>query len=135
MNANIRLQIATRIHFALLRHLGEGIDVGVMLKQPAEAREVLWVCEASGDAELMALAHQYQRAVALEREGVKAGGHAQQETPWARDTSGFGLTQPPVLPLSAAVVPVLGRAAPASAGTASWLKPATWLRRGQSTHR
>lgn len=139
MNANTRLQIATRIHFALLRHLGEGIDVGVMLKQPDEAREVLWVCEASGDAELMALAHQYQRAVALEQEAAKAGGHAPHETPWSRDTSGFGLSQPPLLPLSAAVVPlrvpVLGRAAPATAGAASWLKPATWLRRGQSPHR
>ncbi|HEY0857450.1 MAG TPA: hypothetical protein VGE16_10345 [Albitalea sp.] len=137
MNTNTRLRIATRIHFALMRHLGEGIDVGVMLKQPAEAREVLWVCEASGDAELMALAHQYHRAVALEGDGVKAGGHAQQETPWSRDTSGFGLSQPPVLPLSAAVaaVPVLGREAPAASGAARWLKPATWLRRGQSPHR
>ena len=135
MNANTRLQIATRIHFALLRHLGEGIDLGAMLKRPSEAREVLWVCEASGDAELVALARQYQRTVALEQEGVKAGGHAQQDTPWSRDTSGFGLSQPPVLPLSAAVTPVRGRAAPAPAGAASWLKPATWLRRGQSTHR
>jgi hypothetical protein len=133
LNANIRLQIATRIHFALLRHLGEGIDLGAMLKQPAEAREVLWVCEASGDAELMALAHQYRRAVALERDGTKAGGHAQHETPWSRDTSGFGLSQPPVLPPSTAI-----RHAPHPAGaapTASWLKPATWLRRGPSPHR
>lgn len=137
MNANTRLRIATRIHFALMRHLGEGIDVGTMLKQAAEAREVLWVCDASGDAELMALAHQYRRAAALEQEVVKAGGHAPHETPWSRDTSGFGLTQPPVLPLSAAVTPApeLGRAAPAAAGASRWLNPASWLRRGPSPQR
>ena len=41
MDANTRLRIATRIHFALLHRLGEGIDVGHMLKNEAEAREVI----------------------------------------------------------------------------------------------
>jgi hypothetical protein len=115
---NTRLRIATRIHFALLRHLGEGIDVGTMLRNPAEAREVLWVCQASGDHELVALGRQYERAGALEAEARAAGGHAPQETAWSRDTSGFGLSQPPA--------DVAKGEAPAG-----WLKPVkAWLRRG-----
>ena len=123
MDLNTRLRIATRIHFALLRHLGEGVDVAVMLKHEELSREVLWVCEASGDPELMALGRQYQRAVTLEEEAA-AGGHALQDTAWAKDTSGFGISQPPEnLPvLTAAVTP-----RPASKG--SWLNPAKWLRR------
>jgi len=62
LDANTRLRIATRIHFALRRHLGEGVDVAQMLQSDAYAREALWVCEASGDAELAALARQYPLA-------------------------------------------------------------------------
>ena len=125
MDHNTRLRIATRIHFALLRHLGEGVDVALMLKQESQAREVLWVCEASGDPELVALGRQYQRAATLEDEALAAGGHAMQDTPWARDTSGFGMSQPPehVPTLTEAVTP---RSADKPAG---WLNPATWLRR------
>lgn len=116
---NTRLRIANRIHLGLLRHLGEGIDVATMLRNEAEAREVLWVCQASGDNELIALSRQYERAGALEA----AGGHTPQETTWAGDTSGFGLSQPPELPrLTEQVTP--------KAAT-GWLKPvASWLRRG-----
>jgi len=59
LDANTRLRIATRIHFALRRHLGEGVDVAQMLQSDAYAREALWVCEAIGDPELAALARQY----------------------------------------------------------------------------
>ena len=123
MDLNTRLRIATRIHFALLRHLGESIDVAVMLKRPAEAREVLWVCEASGDAELMALARQYHRAVALE-----AVDHAPQDAAWARQTSGFGLSQPPG-------TPTVARAAPARRPASAWAKSVDWLRRGHHASR
>ena len=61
-HANTRLRIATRIHFALLRYLGEGVDVARMLHSDAEAREVLWVCEGSGNRELVMLARQYRSA-------------------------------------------------------------------------
>jgi len=54
-----RLRIATRIHFALRRHFGEDIAVGTLLNRGGEAREALWVCESSGDPELMSLARQY----------------------------------------------------------------------------
>jgi len=60
LDSNTRLRIASRIHFALLRHLGEGIDVALMLKSDDYAREALWVCEAIGSAELTALARQFQ---------------------------------------------------------------------------
>jgi len=135
---NTRLRIATRIHFALLRHLGEGVDVAMMLKHEGQAREVLWVCEACGDPELVALGRQYQRAIALEDETRVAAGHAQQDTPWARDTSGFGVSQPPELPelvvRRGSIVPTLTAAvsSPAEArGPATWLNPANWLRRSQ----
>ena len=60
LDANTRLRIATRIHFALRRHLGEGVDVAMMLKNEDYAREALWVCEALGDADLATLVRQYR---------------------------------------------------------------------------
>ena len=56
-----QLLLATRIHHALLRHLGSGIDVGAMLAREGYAREVLYVCEGCGDAELKALGEQFMR--------------------------------------------------------------------------
>jgi hypothetical protein len=124
LDANNRLRIATRIHFALIRHLGaDVVDVGHMLKNEAEAREVLWVCDASGDAELTSLARKFRRACAAEAAQAQArtaaGGHAAQDTPWARDTSGFGLTQPPEV-----VEPARGKPTVSS----GWMKPVSWLR-------
>jgi hypothetical protein len=137
VDLNTRLRIATRIHFALLRHLGEGVDVALMLKNESQAREILWVCEASGDAELVALGRQYQRALTLEDEARVSAGHAHQDTPWAKDTSGFGVSQPPELPepgtKAGSLVPTLTAAVSlrpeARGGSASrWLNPANWLR-------
>ncbi len=125
MDANNRLRIATRIHFALMRHLGaDVVDVGHMLKNDTEAREVLWVCDASGDAELVSLARKFRRAGAAEAaeaqaRAAAAGGHAAQDTPWARDTSGFGLTQPPE-----AIEATRGKPSVSS----GWMKPVSWLR-------
>jgi len=132
-----RLRIATRIHFALLRHLGEGIDVGTMLKNDAEAREVLWVCDATQDAELNALANQYRRALVLENESLQmpAAGHAMQDTAWAKDSSGFGLSQ---LPGSQSPhVPATHRAPPQEKAPATrrWLAAMGWNRRGVHTAR
>lgn len=124
MDHNTRLRIATRIHFALLRHLGEGVDVAVMLKQESVAREVLWVCEACGDSELMALGRQYQRLGTLE-DTAPASGHAVQDTPWAKDTSGFGMSQFPLQRATRTAVVKPQREEKA----AGWLNPASWLRR------
>ena len=120
MDPNTRLRIATRIRIALLRHLGEGVDVARMLKSDAEAREVLWVCEATGDRELITLARQFVRAGTL-ADDKSPGGHAQQDTAWAHNTSGFGLSQP--LELTEA------SAKPAHGVSTGWLNPVSWLRR------
>ena len=48
-STNRRLQLATRIHYALLRENGIAVDVARLLKQPLYARDVLLVCEACGD--------------------------------------------------------------------------------------
>ena len=56
-----RFRLATRIHFALLRRYGEDVDVAALLKGSPEAREALWVCEASDDRELVELAAQFKR--------------------------------------------------------------------------
>jgi len=59
-NAQQLLLIASRIHHALLRYLGEGIDVGAMLASDDYAREVLYVCAGCGDEELNALGRQFE---------------------------------------------------------------------------
>ena len=117
MDPSSRLRIATRIHFALLRHFGEDVDVGTLLKYDADANEALWVCEASGDAELVALARQFRAA---SREQAKARAKAKtapQDAAWARDTSGFGLSRPLEI-----------EEAPSGFASSSWFKPSTWLK-------
>lgn len=124
MDPTTRLRIATRIHFALLRHYAEDVAVSTLLEGEAGAREALWVCEASGLDELVALARQFDtatrqeaRAARLRRQQVQREAHTPQELAWSRDTSGFGVSRPPEL-----------ADAPAPASS-HWLKPSTWLRR------
>lgn len=117
MDTSIRLRTATRIHFALLRHYGEDVEIGTLLKNEADAREALWVCDASGDAELVALARQFRSVSRDEAKARTKAKAAPQDAAWARDTSGFGLSRP------------LDLEAPASGfGTSNWLKPSTWLK-------
>jgi hypothetical protein len=87
MDPTSRLRIATRIHYALLRNLGTGIDVGYMLKREDYAREVLYVCEGSGDAELASLARKFERAsieatLAESKHAPLDGLHTGRETDW-----------------------------------------------------
>lgn len=73
MDSAHRFRIATRIHYALKRELGEGIDVGMMLGRPDYAREILAACRASGDLELAALAREFQACTELaDRQGHAA---------------------------------------------------------------
>ncbi len=72
MDATLRFRLATRIHFALLRHFGEDVQVNSLLKGEGEAREALWVCEASGDAELAGLARRLERRSRAPRRGIAA---------------------------------------------------------------
>jgi hypothetical protein len=57
-----RLQIATRMHFVLMRELGQGIDVGRMLKNEVYARDVLLVCDAHRGQELEQLSKAFRSA-------------------------------------------------------------------------
>ena len=115
-----RFRLATHIHFALLRQYGEDVDVASLVKGSAEGREALWVCEASGDAELVELAAQFKRLARTSARPARPveWASAPQDVAWARDTSGFGTTRPPELN------------APRHALAArALLKPSSWLRK------
>jgi hypothetical protein len=125
MDPTSRLRIATRIHYALLRHLGTGIDVGYMLKREDYAREVLYVCEGSGDPELAALARKFERAsleaTMAETNHAPLNGTAADDTDWASETSGSGSTS-------------LGELdAPRERTLSRWLTPSRWLELMPST--
>lgn len=60
MDPESRLRLAQRIDLGLQRVLGMGIDSTRMVGDRAYAREVLYVCEGSGDDTLQALAAEYQ---------------------------------------------------------------------------
>jgi hypothetical protein len=148
MDPTVRLRLATRIHFALLRHYDENVSVSTLLKGEDDAMEALWVCEASGHDELVALAQQFNSAMSAERAAaakpkvvvqpeiavsraaikapiktsIKAPRAATpQEMAWSQDTSGFGLSR----------LSEFGDAqtAIATVKAAHWMSPATWLRR------
>ena len=135
MDPTIRLRIATRIHFALLRHYGEDVGVSTLLKSEADAREALWVCEASGHKELVSLAKQFETATRQEARAVRLRhqeasieastaalrGATPQDMAWSRDTSGFGLTR---------AAETFDAPAARSGG---WLKTPSWLRLGATT--
>ena len=77
MDSNDRLHLATRIHFILLRELGSGIDVNLMLKRDLYALDVINVCRASDNEELIRLADLFVKAC------------RSPEFAWSR-TTGFG---------------------------------------------
>ncbi len=85
-----RLQLAQRIHQRLLQEIDHAIEVERLLAEPRYARDVLLVCEAIPGGELAALA-------ALFRESGQPPhpGRTPQPNDWSRDTSGFGVSQPP----------------------------------------
>lgn len=129
-----RLQLATRIHFTLLRTLGEGIDVARMLRQRHYAEEVASVCRSLNDYALHELADRFEEATAAEdvkfhmevsaREARAALAQiprrapvAQQDLAWSQDTSGFGVSRP---------LHALDTAPPAPARS-SRFSPSNWL--------
>ena len=125
VDPTIRLRLATRIHFALLRQYGEDIAVSALLKGEAEGREALWVCEGSGQDELATLARQFKatpRDMPVVKPVVKPVakpvGSAPQDLAWSRDTSGFGVSQ------------FAGEAA--ATKPSGWLTPSRWMRFGDA---
>ena len=117
----IRFRLAARIHFALLRQYGEGVDVAALLQGSREAREALWVCEACGDSELVELAAQFSRTSAAAAQ-TPAADTPPQAAGWARNTSGFGVSIPSELAVSR-------QAGPAPR---TLLNPSSWLHRSTS---
>ena len=117
MNPTARFRIATRIHFALLRHYGEDVSVGTLLQGENDANEALWVCEASGIEELVALSRQFNSAAAPSASTAPRGA-VPQDLAWSQDTSGFGLSRPSELAELGAPMPRPTR----------WLSPSSWLR-------
>ena len=116
MDPNTRLRVATRIHFALLRHFDEDLEVSTLLRDGADVREVLWVFEASGNPELAQLADQFKASRIAEPS-------APQDAVWSRDTSGFGISQ-----LSGSA-DTEGAAATQPASAPGWRSTLSWLRR------
>jgi hypothetical protein len=111
VSAPVQLRIAARIHFILKRDLGEGINVAAMLSDATEAREVLFVCQASGNPELVSLARQFVNAGKLAKaEHIKT--EAPQDTAWSHNSSSFGPSQ----------------AAELSVPESSWRSATQWLR-------
>jgi hypothetical protein len=115
-----RFRLATRIHFALLRQYGEDVDVAALLKGSPEAREALWVCEASDDRELVRLADQFKRLAPTPPRPAREvePADAPQDAAWARNTSGFGATMPSAFDPS-----------PHAPAARVLLKPSSWLRK------
>ena len=110
MTSFSRLQLATRIHFGLLRLIGEGVDVSRMLRQRAYADEVLGICRSLVDLGLIELADRFDDLTAAEdarAHMVQAALDAraalaqlprrrpdtEQALNWTAVTSGFGLTR------------------------------------------
>jgi hypothetical protein len=127
VDSNIQLRIATRIHFALLRHYREDVAIRTLLSGENEAREALWVCQASGNDELVTLARHFDVANRAAKRSTpppvsqatpEGPATAAQDLSWSQNTSGFGLTRPHEL-----------SEAPAAAKPTRWLSPSSWLRR------
>ena len=119
MDSNTRLRVATRIHHALMRHLGETVAVRALIDDSAEGREALWVCESSDDRELVDLARQFKRSSQPKTAPAQAvGGRSAQDNTWAQNTTGFGVSRP----LDLGTAP-----RQADDGAAHWLHPSSWF--------
>ena len=125
MSTPAQLRIAARIHFILKHDLGEGINVAAMLSDPREAREVLFVCQASGNTELVTLARQFVTVSKLAKSQAAVDGP--QDAVWARNTTGFGVsTQAAELPSTLEASEASNAREPSER---SWRSATQWLRR------
>jgi len=138
MDSDTQLRLATRIHSALLRYLGTGIDVASMLSRKSYAREVIYVCSGCSDPELNALAKEYVGARKAAREArsmplverrnvpttvpmLPVTAEVKLDPEWARDSSNFSPSE-----LAQSESP------PDDHGgepRKRWFDPARWLRR------
>ena len=82
-----RLQLASRIQLLLFRELGEKITIDRLLNNDVYARDVLLVCEALRNDELVDLAHRFRKASPVHGKP----GREPQDVAWSDHTSGFGM--------------------------------------------
>ena len=123
-----RLQLAQRIHKLLVKEIEHAIEVERLLADPRYARDVLLVCEAVPGVELGALAALFREASASQPGPVS---HAPQANEWGRDTSGFGVTQPPPMAAPVDLRHTSRRASDSEPATLAPARPA-WLPRWRS---
>ncbi len=117
-----RQQIARRIHQLLLREIGHEIQIERLLFEPRYARDVLLVCDACPGGELVPLAALFRQADTALPHPAPVPGHARQPTEWARDTSGFGVSQPTPMALPRQASPAASSSpAPAVERRRRWL--------------
>ena len=112
-----RTLIASRIDLHLRRHLDQGVDVQRALSDVRYAREMLWVCDAMVGTRLPLMARQFRQAGELvARESQLSGRDAGPAQDWSANTSGFGVSRPPLL------------AAPQQPGLKKpWFSPSRWF--------
>jgi hypothetical protein len=124
MDPQLRLQLANRIHLALMRELGQGIDVKQMLGSALYSRDVLLVCQAYPGNELQRLGEQFRQATAelMQR-------HAAQPAVQGRDSSGFGLSRPPVPKRHSSFDDFVDSLPDTRQFARRWLVPSTWFAR------
>ena len=124
MPAPHRQQIANRIHLALMRELGQGIDIKQMLRSALYARDVLLVCQAYPGSELQRLGTEFRLA------GIDAEPDASPRTSdWRRDSSGFGTSRPAASGSASDFDAFIDAAHGARQATRRWRVPATWFGR------
>jgi len=114
-----RRLLANRIHLALMRELGQGIDLKQMLNSALYARDVLLVCQAYPDTELPQLSEQFREATAEQMT---------RRTEWPRDSSGFGNSRPAASGHSD-FDEFAEALADARQPARRWLTPSTWFAR------
>ena len=124
-----RQQLAHRLHAALMRELGQGIDVKQMLGSVLYARDVLLVCQAYPGSELQQLGQQF-RLAEVEAPWPEASARFGA---WRRDRSGFGVSKPGTSESFSdfdALIDSAHEAGQATRHTARrWLTPSTWFTR------
>ena len=144
MDPTFRLRTATRLHFLLLRRYGQDIDVNILLKATARKHDGLWLCRATGDAELIQLARQLghanrahaeqesrlredlmMSARAAARASFGAEGTTAQNMGWGNNTTGFGVSAPSEL----STTPPDSASQPAR-----WFNPIRWVTSNSRAH-
>ncbi|MBS1176787.1 MAG: hypothetical protein H6R06_1199 [Proteobacteria bacterium] len=124
MDPQLRLQLANRIHLALMHELGQGIDVMQMLGNSLYARDVLLVCQAYPATELRRLGEQFRQATAelIER-------RAAQPAVLGRDSSDFGVSRPPAWTPCSSFDDFVDSLPDMRQLARRWLAPSTWFAR------